>query len=241
MPRPGAHSYLLSQAQRRLGDYKAAEEAARRAHRPEQPEPVGLLRARRSARRAAPVSGRRRRAGPVRQQKQGAPIRNDCGRAAAAAPRVRVSGARAARQGDRHVRRGAQARAERSGGGRLSDPGATSPPRSTGGRRARARGAAEHPDDLRLARLEAQALRQAGKSDQGIAVLEEAVQKHADEPTRTSRWRRCIRTPTAAPGGQGAAGRAGEVPDRHVARLRARRRLDKQKKIRGSRRRRSSS
>lgn len=40
----------------------------------------------------------------------------------------------------------------------------------------------QHPDDLRLARLNAQALRQSGKPDQGIAVLQEAVKKHADEP-----------------------------------------------------------
>jgi tetratricopeptide (TPR) repeat protein len=42
---------------------------------------------------------------------------------------------------------------------------------------------ADHPDDLRLLRLQARALRYSGKPDQGIAVLEEAVKKHADEPT----------------------------------------------------------
>lgn len=40
----------------------------------------------------------------------------------------------------------------------------------------------EHPNDLRLTRLEAQALRQSGKTDQGISLLEDAVKKHADEP-----------------------------------------------------------
>ena len=40
----------------------------------------------------------------------------------------------------------------------------------------------QRPDDLRLARLEAQALRQTGKPDQGIAVLQDVVKKHADEP-----------------------------------------------------------
>ena len=39
-----------------------------------------------------------------------------------------------------------------------------------------------HPDDLRLARLLAQALHQDGKVDQGISVLEDAVKAHADEP-----------------------------------------------------------
>jgi tetratricopeptide (TPR) repeat protein len=41
----------------------------------------------------------------------------------------------------------------------------------------------QHPDDLRLARLQAQALRHTGKTDQGIAVVEDAVKKHADDPT----------------------------------------------------------
>jgi Flp pilus assembly protein TadD len=41
---------------------------------------------------------------------------------------------------------------------------------------------ADHPDDLRLARLEAQALRHSGKGDQGIAVLEDSLKKHADDP-----------------------------------------------------------
>jgi len=41
---------------------------------------------------------------------------------------------------------------------------------------------AEHPNDLRLTRLEAQALRQSGKADQGLALLEEAVAHHADDP-----------------------------------------------------------
>ncbi len=43
--------------------------------------------------------------------------------------------------------------------------------------------AQDHPDDLRLARLEAQALRQSGKSDEGLAVLENAAKQHADDPT----------------------------------------------------------
>ena len=91
-------------------------------HRPEQPEPVGLLCARRSARRAASVPGRRRRTGPVRQSEQGLRCA-DRRRAAAAASGVRVSGTGAARQVDRRVRRGAPDLAEGSVGGRLSDRG----------------------------------------------------------------------------------------------------------------------
>jgi tetratricopeptide (TPR) repeat protein len=41
---------------------------------------------------------------------------------------------------------------------------------------------ADNPDDLRLLRLQAQALRHTGKADQSIAVLEDAVKKHADDP-----------------------------------------------------------
>jgi tetratricopeptide (TPR) repeat protein len=41
---------------------------------------------------------------------------------------------------------------------------------------------AQYPNDLRLTRLEAQALRHNGKSDLGLALLEEAVKHHADDP-----------------------------------------------------------
>lgn len=41
---------------------------------------------------------------------------------------------------------------------------------------------AQHPNDLRLTRLEAQALRHSGKADLGLALLEEAVKHHADDP-----------------------------------------------------------
>jgi tetratricopeptide (TPR) repeat protein len=41
---------------------------------------------------------------------------------------------------------------------------------------------ADNPDDLRLMRLEAQALRHNGKADEGIALLAKAVKDHADEP-----------------------------------------------------------
>jgi tetratricopeptide (TPR) repeat protein len=41
---------------------------------------------------------------------------------------------------------------------------------------------AEHPDDLRLTRLEAQALRHTGKGSEGVALLESALKTHADDP-----------------------------------------------------------
>jgi len=40
----------------------------------------------------------------------------------------------------------------------------------------------QHPNDLRLTRLQARALRLSGKPDQGIAVLEDAVKNHSGEP-----------------------------------------------------------
>jgi tetratricopeptide (TPR) repeat protein len=40
----------------------------------------------------------------------------------------------------------------------------------------------QHPNDLRLTRLHARALRLSGKTDQGIAILEEAVKNHSEEP-----------------------------------------------------------
>ena len=43
-------------------------------------------------------------------------------------------------------------------------------------------GLTQHPDDLRLTRLQAQALRLTGKADAGIALLEEAVKHHTDDP-----------------------------------------------------------
>jgi tetratricopeptide (TPR) repeat protein len=44
-------------------------------------------------------------------------------------------------------------------------------------------GLAEHPDDLRLMRLQAQALRRTGKGSQGVVLLERALQAHGDDPT----------------------------------------------------------
>ena len=41
---------------------------------------------------------------------------------------------------------------------------------------------AEHPDDLRLARLQAQALRQSGQPDRAVAILREVLDKQADRP-----------------------------------------------------------
>ncbi len=41
----------------------------------------------------------------------------------------------------------------------------------------------DNPDDARLIRLQARALRFSGKTEQGIALLEESIKKHADDPS----------------------------------------------------------
>jgi tetratricopeptide (TPR) repeat protein len=41
----------------------------------------------------------------------------------------------------------------------------------------------DNPDDVRLIRLQARALRFSGKTEQGIALLEETIKKHADDPS----------------------------------------------------------
>jgi tetratricopeptide (TPR) repeat protein len=41
----------------------------------------------------------------------------------------------------------------------------------------------DNPDDVRLTRLQAQALRHSGKADQGAALMEDSVRKHADDPS----------------------------------------------------------
>jgi tetratricopeptide (TPR) repeat protein len=46
-----------------------------------------------------------------------------------------------------------------------------------------AKARARHPDEVRLARIEAEALRQAGQMDRGVAVLEQVRQAHPDDPS----------------------------------------------------------
>src|SRR5262249_56212911 len=43
--------------------------------------------------------------------------------------------------------------------------------------------AIDNPDDLRLLRVQARALRYSGKPEQGVAILEEALKKNAENPT----------------------------------------------------------
>ena len=95
---------------------------------------------------------------------------------------------------------------------------------------------AQHPDDLRLTRLEARALRLNGKIDQGIAILEEALKTHSDEPLAYISLAQVYSDANrGAQAVQGAAGRAGEVSGRERDRLRARRRLRQAEEVRRGR------
>ena len=115
--------------------------------RPERPEPDGLLRARDGARGAAAVPGGRGHAGAgggrlqvARRHEPG-----DQSRPAAAAPRLRLSGARRLRQGHRRLRRRAPSRAERCVDYRVPRAGAPVGQEIRVGARPRAQGArAEH-------------------------------------------------------------------------------------------------
>ena len=109
--------YLLSQAERRVGDLDGGRSDGAPADRAEQQEPVGLLRARRGARGAAAVPGRRRRA---RAGGRGVPRSRPATRRSTVGMLLPHLGFAyqelgAVRQGDRGLRGGAQARAGRSG------------------------------------------------------------------------------------------------------------------------------
>ena len=82
---------------------------------------------------------------------------------------------------------------------------------------------AQHPNDLQLMRLEAQALRHSGKADQGIALLADAGKKHARAPLASvsaaqaqgEAWRRAhagrVAEGWARTAARGWAGGGGEV------------------------------
>ena len=104
--------------------------------------------------------------------------------AAAAASRLRLPGARSVRQGDRDVRRAHASCRPTIRRWPLPDRGEYRREEiRRGGRASRDSGAAQHPDDLRLARLEAQALRQNGKTDQGWRCSRMPCKQHGDDPT----------------------------------------------------------
>ena len=177
--------YLLAQTNRQLGDLGRLRSRGAPGDRAERRQPVGVLRAGRDARGARAVRRARGRAGAGRREHDRARRRGRArSRDAAAAPRLRVPGDGPVRRGDRHLRRGAGPRPRRPVARRLPRAGAISTPSSTRQAAAIAHEArAGRPDDLRLARLEAQALVRGGKTNQGVAVLQDLVDRNSDNPT----------------------------------------------------------
>ena len=92
---------------------------------------------------------------------------------------------------------------------------------------------AQNPDDLRFARLEAQALRQTGKADEAVSLLQDFVRQQPDKPEAYVALAQIyLDTKRGARRGEDAAGRAAEVPGRHDDRLRARRRPRQAEEVR---------
>jgi tetratricopeptide (TPR) repeat protein len=182
--RPDVQSlYLLSQAQRRLGDAKAAEASARRAIAQNSKSPWGYYAL------AEALEERRQYQSVVNEL---APAVNDFrGKSAESSFGVALLlphlgfAYQELGQHDKAIAAFEEARKlspkDPVVSGYLIEANIAAKKYSAAADLARV-AVAENPDNLRLARLHAQALRHSGKADQGIAVLEDAVKKHADDP-----------------------------------------------------------
>jgi tetratricopeptide (TPR) repeat protein len=184
--RPGEQSrilYLLSQTQRRLGDYKAAEETARRVIAQSSKSPWGYYAL------AEALEGRRDFQGVVTEL---APIvAQYAGKAADPTFDVGLLlphlgyAYQELGQFDKAIATFEEARSlapnDANAAAYLADANLAAKRYQAAADAAKA-GLADNPEDLRLIRLEAQALRHTGKVDQGTAILEESLRKHTDDP-----------------------------------------------------------
>ena len=183
--RPDVQSlYLLSQAQRRLGDPKAAEASARRAIAQNNKNPWGYYAL------AEALEERRQYEAVITEL---APVVNELrGRSNEGAFGVALLlphlgfAYQELGQYDKAIATFDEAHKlspkDSAISGYLIEANMAAKKYSAAAELARA-AMVDNPDSLRLARLHALALRHSGKADQGIAVLEDALKKHADEPT----------------------------------------------------------
>jgi tetratricopeptide (TPR) repeat protein len=184
--RPGEQSrilYLLSQTQRRLGDFKAAEDTARRVIAQNSKSPWGYYAL------AEALEGQRDFQGVVTEI---APIvAQYSGKATEPAFDVGLLlphlgfAYQELGQHDKAVATFEEARRlapnDPNVAAYLADANIAAKKYAAALDAAKS-GLADNPDDLRLIRLQAQALRHTGKPDQGAAILEESVRSHADDP-----------------------------------------------------------
>ena len=187
--------YLLSQAERQAGDLDAAEKAARRLIAQNSDNPRGF------AALAEALEERRRYQAVVDALAPAMPGFRSSTEAsaapvdAAAAPRLRLPAGRpASTKRSTAFEEARQAVTARSGGDWLSDSGAPRGQAVHDGGGSGARGPRRSPDDLRLARLEAQALKQSGRPDEGVAAARGSARPASPTiPRPTSRWRTDLR------------------------------------------------
>ena len=184
--RPGEQArilYLLSQTQRRLGDFKSAEETARKVIAQSSKSPWGYYAL------AEALEGRRDFQGVVTEL---APIvAQYSGKSTEPAFDVGLLlphlgfAYQELGQHDKAVSTFEEARRlapnDANVAAYLADANIAAKRYAAAIEAAKA-GLADNPDDLRLVRLQAQGLRHTGKPDQGAAILEDSVRTHADDP-----------------------------------------------------------
>jgi tetratricopeptide (TPR) repeat protein len=177
----GRAAYLMSQVQRRLGDYKAAEESARRVIAQNNRSPWGYYALAEVLEERHQYQAVVDELAPFVNRSKGSDAADDAG---LLLPHLGFAYQELG-QHDKSIAAFEEARRlspkDPSVAGYLIEAHIAAKKYSSAVDVAR-EALVDHPDDLRLTRLQAQALRHAGKGDQGIAALEEAVKKHADEP-----------------------------------------------------------